>query len=80
MEIGKELGKNEYVASDPEKGKIKKNVTYFLAFAKNNEIKLKQTGGLDDAMWFEMKELPELKMYDEIRGILTEAIKELNKK
>ena len=24
VEVGKELGKNEYVASDPEKGKIKK--------------------------------------------------------
>jgi len=80
IDVGVELGKNEYIASDPEKGKIKKTVTYFLASAKNDEIKLKQTGGLDDANWFEMKELPELKMYDEIRGILTEAIKELNKK
>ena len=41
VEVGKELGKNEYVASDPEKGKIKKSVTYFLALAKNDEIKLK---------------------------------------
>ena len=80
VEVGKELGKNEYVASDPEKGKIKKSVTYFLASAKNDEIKLKVTGGLDDAKWFKMKELPELKIYDDIRGILTEAIKELNKK
>jgi len=80
VEVGKELGKNEYMASDPEKGKIKKSVTYFLALAKNDDIKLKQTGGLDDAKWFKMKELPELKMYDDIRGILAEAIKELNKK
>lgn len=80
VEIGKELGKNEYTASDPEKGRIKKSVTYFLALAKNDDIKLKVTGGLDDAKWFAMKELPELKMYDDIRGILTEAIKELNKK
>ena len=80
VEVGKELGKNEYLASDPEKGKIKKSVTCFLALAKNDEIKLKETGGLDDAKWFKMKELPELKMYDDIRGILAEAIKELNKK
>ena len=80
VEVGKELGKNEYVASDPEKGKIKKSVVYFLALAKNDDIKLKVTGGLDDAKWFNMKELPELKMYDDIRGILTEALKELNKK
>lgn len=80
VEVGKELGKNEYIASDPEKGKIKKSVVYFLASAKNDEIKLKQTGGLDDAKWFAMKELTELKIYDDIRGILTEALKELNKK
>jgi len=80
VEVGKELGKNEYLASDPEKGKIKKSVTYFLALAKNDDIKLKETGGLDDAKWFKMKELPELKMYDDIRGILAEAIKDLNKK
>lgn len=80
VEISKELGKNEYTASDPERGKIKKNVTYFLALSKNDDIKLKQTGGLDDARWFKMKELPKLKIYDDIRGILTEAIKELNKK
>ncbi|MEK7069647.1 MAG: hypothetical protein AAB962_01155, partial [Patescibacteria group bacterium] len=65
---------------DPERGKIKKSVTYFLASAKNDEIKLKQTGGLDNAKWFEMKELTELEMYEDIRGILAEAIKELNKK
>ena len=79
-DMGKELGKNEYIASNPERGKIKKIVTYFLASAKNDDIKLKVPGGLDDAKWFKMKELPELKMYDDIRGILTEAIKELNKK
>ena len=67
MEVGKELGKNEYVASDPEKGKIKKSVVYFLALAKNDDIKLKVTGGLDDAKWFKMKELPELKIYDDIK-------------
>lgn len=80
VDVGVELGKNEYIASDPERGKIKKSVTYFLASAKNDEIKLKQTGGLDNAKWFEMKELTELEMYEDIRGILAEAIKELNKK
>ena len=67
IDVGVELGKNEYIASDPERGKIKKSVTYFLASAKNDEIKLKQTGGLDNAKWFEMKELTELEMYEDIR-------------
>lgn len=79
VEIGKEIGKNEYVASDPEKGKIKKNVIYFLALAKNDDLKLKQTGGLDEVKWFTMKELADLEIYDDIREILADAIKELNK-
>ena len=34
VEVGKELGKNEYVASDPEKGKIKKASLIFLLWPK----------------------------------------------
>lgn len=79
-EIGEEIGKNEYMASDPEKGKIKKNVVYFMALAKNDEISLKQTGGLDDAKWFEMKDLADLKIYDDIRGIIAGGIKILKHK
>ena len=49
------LGKNEYVASDPEKGKIKKSVVYFLASGQKRRYKTKVTGGLDDAKWFGME-------------------------
>lgn len=80
VEIGKEIGKNEYVASDPRKGKIKKSVIYFMAEAQDFEIKLKDTGGLDNAKWFEMKDLADLNIYDDIRGVLTEAIKNLKPK
>ena len=38
--IKEPLGKNEYIASDPEKGKIRKQVNYFLAEAKFENIKL----------------------------------------
>lgn len=74
-DVGEEIGVNEYVASDPEKGKIKKIVTYFLASTKDTELKLKETGGLDDARWFKMGELADLKMYEEIRSIMAKAIK-----
>ncbi|RJQ32263.1 transcription antitermination factor NusB [Candidatus Parcubacteria bacterium] len=80
VSIGQEIGKNEYIASDPEKGKVKKSVTYFLASAENGDIKLKKTGGLDEAKWFQMQDLVDLKIYDDIRGILAEAIKTLKKK
>lgn len=77
IEVEKEIGTNEYTASDPEKGKIKKIVTYFLASTKGKNLNLKESGGLDDAKWFKMEELAELKMYDDIKSILANAIKNL---
>lgn len=79
INIEKILGSNDYVASDPEKGKIKKIVTYFLASAKNKNIKLKKSGGLDDANWFKMEEINDLKMYEDIRKILAKAVEILIK-
>ncbi len=77
IKIEKEIGSNEYIATDPEKGKIKKKVTYFLASTKDKEINLKDTGGLDNAQWFKMKDLADLKMYSDIRPIVAKAIKML---
>lgn len=80
IKIEKEIGENEYIASDPEKGKIKKIVKYFLASTSDKKLKLKESGGLDDANWFEMEELGDLKMYNDIRPIVAKSIKMLNKK
>lgn len=80
IKIEKEIGENEYVASDPEKGKIKKIVKYFLASTSDKKLKLKESGGLDDASWFKMEELGDLKIYNDIRPIVAKAIKMLNKK
>lgn len=80
IKIEKELGENQYIASDPERGKVKKIVKYFLASTSDKELKLKESGGLDGANWFKMEELGDLKMYDDIRPIMAKAIKILNKK
>lgn len=80
IKLEEELGANDYVASDPEKGKIRKIVSYFLASTKDKNIKLKETGGLDDTKWFTLEEIANLKMYDDIRPIITRAVKILNKK
>lgn len=69
-----ELGSNEYIASHPEKGKIRKQVVYFLAEAEFEELKLKKTGGLDDAKWFKMADILDLNIYDDILPIITKAI------
>lgn len=78
--IRSELGKNEYIASNPDKGKTRKQVTYFLAEAKNkNLLKLNKEGGLDKAQWFTLEEVGELRMYDDIVPIITKGIKEILK-
>jgi len=75
--IEQELGTNEYIASDPEKGKTRRQVNYFLASAEGKpDLVLESTkGGLDDAKWFPLTEVPELHMYDDMVPIITKAIK-----
>lgn len=74
IELQDDLGVNEYVASDPEKGKVRKRVSYFLAKAPFNEIKLGESGGLDDAKWFKMADIVDLNLYDDVLPILTKAV------
>lgn len=81
IELKKEIGMNEYIASDPEKGKTRRQVTYFLAeCSPNQKIKLESKGGLDNADWFELGQVPELKMYDDVVPIITKAVKVLVEK
>lgn len=69
-----ELGKNEYVASDPELGKIRKQVHYFLAEADFKPLQLEKTGGLDDAKWFKLADILELNFYEDILPLVTKAV------
>jgi len=71
------LGENEYVASDPELGKIRKKVSYFLAKSNFDELKLDLEGGLDDCKWFELKNILDLNFYNDTLPIVTKAIKKL---
>jgi transcription antitermination protein NusB len=72
--IEAELGKNEYVASHPELGKVRKQVHYFLASSPHSEITLEQKGGLDDARWFRVADILELNFYEDILPIVTKAV------
>lgn len=80
IEIKDELGRNEYIASDPEHGKIRKQVSYFLGEAKFLPLTLEKTGGLDDAKWFKLKDILDLNFYEDIMPIVTKAINLLLKK
>ncbi|PIR57942.1 MAG: transcription antitermination factor NusB [Parcubacteria group bacterium CG10_big_fil_rev_8_21_14_0_10_38_31] len=80
IDIEDELGENSYIASDPERGKVKKRVFYFLGKTDQKELKLSDSGGLDGVEWFEAKEVINLRMYDDIRPIITKSIKILSGK
>ncbi len=75
VEVLDEIGHNEYVANHPEKGKIRKQVKYFLAKSEYKDLVLeKDNGGLDDARWFKLSELEDIKTYGDILPFITKAI------
>lgn len=80
ISLKEKIGDNEYIASDPERGKIRKRVSYFLAEAPYKKLTLGTSGGLDKADWFPLEKLPEKDMYDDIIPIVTKGITLLTKK
>jgi transcription antitermination protein NusB len=78
--IKEKIGENEYVAADPELGKIRKHVTYFLAESPYVDIAQPPSGGLDDAKWFKLTEIIDLNFYGDMLPIVTKAINMLLKK
>lgn len=75
IKIKAKLGENEYIASHPEKGKIRKHVTYFLAVSPFEELQLEEgKGGLDDARWFKAADITNLNLYDDILPLITKAV------
>ncbi len=79
IKIIQKLGENQYVANHPEKGKILKKVTYFLAQSVYQEMQLESSGGLDGARWFQLSEIPELHIYNDIIPLISKAIEIISK-
>ena len=75
-----DLGTNEYIANDPEIGKIRKQVHYYLAEASFVDLKLAKKPGLDDAKWFKLTDILELNFYNDILPIVTKAVTILSEK
>ena len=71
------VGENEYVASHPEKGKVRKHVYFFLVEAPFEPLVLKKSGGLDDAKWFRLQDILDLNFYDDMLPIVTAAVHKL---
>jgi len=80
IKIKEPIGDNSYSTFHPEKGKIKKEISYFLAEAPYQELTLenkKEQGGLDDVRWFKLSDIFDLNFYDDILPIVTKAITKL---
>ena len=76
--IVESLGESEYVASHPEKGRVKKKVTFFLAESEYVPVTLETTsGGLDAVRWFSVAEVANLKMYEDVTEYMATAIAKL---
>jgi N utilization substance protein B len=65
------VGENEYIASHPEKGKLRKHVYFFLVESEFEQLVLKKSGGLDDAKWFRLPDILDLNFYDDMLPIVT---------
>ena len=77
VKVKKEIGDNSYTTYHPEKGKIKKEIKYFLAEAPFQDLTLEkkeEQGGLDDVRWFKLSDILDLNFYDDILPIVTKAI------
>ena len=74
MTIEGELGSNEYVASKPDIGKHRKQVTYYLGCSPYTDVVLEKKGGLDDAQWFKVADILDLNFYEDILPIVTKAV------
>ena len=73
--IKSHLGTNQYVASHPEKGRLVKQVEYYLGESKYVPIALENgSGGLDDARWFTLAEVTDLTIYDDILPLITKSV------
>lgn len=78
--VEEELSRNEYIATHPERGKVRKQVTYFLAKSKYQPLVLEEKGGLDKAEWFKLPDIVNLNFYNDILPIVTKAIQILHQK
>ncbi|MDE2037972.1 MAG: transcription antitermination factor NusB [Patescibacteria group bacterium] len=74
IKIIADLGQNEYIANDPEIGKIRKQVHYYLAESPFVDLQLAKKPGLDDAKWFKLADILELNFYNDILPIVAKAI------
>lgn len=80
IDVKEKLGGNSYSTFQPERGKVRREITYYLAEAPFQELTLEkkeEKGGLDDVRWFKLQDILDLNFYDDILPIVTKALQKL---
>jgi N utilization substance protein B len=70
---GEELGGNEYIANDPEAGKVRKQVRYYLSETELADLTPGESDGIQDAKWFSLPEVVTLRFYKDVLPIVTKG-------
>ncbi len=68
------LGQSQYKAKNKQGDKVLRKVNYFLTQVPFDDLHLKSDGGLDDAKWFRLADIRELKFYDDLLEIISNAV------
>lgn len=75
LTVKHKIGENEYIAYHPERGPVRKQVQYFLAESEYTKPTLeKDSGGLDDVKWFNLDEIADLTIYDDVSKMIIKSI------
>ncbi len=80
IEIQEHIGSNSYATFHPERGKLRKEINYYLVEAPFQDLTLEnkeEKGGLDDVRWFKLADILDLNFYDDILPIVTKALTSL---
>jgi len=71
VKIIKKLGEREYIANDPQKGRVKRKVTDFLVEATGStKLKIEKSSGIKDAKWFGLDKISNLQQYKKAKEVL----------
>lgn len=74
VSVHDKLGEHEYIANNPEKGKVAKHVIYKLCIAKHKKLQKVTKEGITDVKWYANDEWENLRMYDDVRPLLRSAL------
>ena len=67
------IGSNSYIAHPPE-GTVRKEVSYMLGQTQEDDLNLKESGGLEDARWFTQSEVKTLPLYSDLKQVIFDGM------